>query len=85
MKSKKTTIKKFQSHANDTGSIDVQVAVLTEKINRLTDHLNEHKQDNDSRLGLLKAVSARRTLLAYCEKKSADKYKKLITKLGLRK
>lgn len=85
MINKKKAIKKFQSHEKDTGSVDVQVAVISEKISRLTDHLNEHKQDNDSRLGLLKAVSARRTLLSYYEKKDSEKYKKLISKLGLRK
>lgn len=79
------TIKKFQSHEKDTGSTEVQVAVLTEKINLLTKHLAEHKKDNDSRLGLLKMISQRRALLTYLEKRHADQYKKLIATLGLRK
>lgn len=82
---KEAAIKKFQSHEKDTGSSDVQVAVITEKINRLAKHLGEHKQDNDSRMGLLKMISQRRSLLGYMEKKSPEQYKKLIASLGLRK
>jgi small subunit ribosomal protein S15 len=82
---KNAAIKKFQSHEKDTGSIDVQVAVLSEKISSLAAHLGDHKKDNDSRLGLLKMISQRRSLLTYYEKRHADKYRKLITSLGLRK
>lgn len=78
-------IKKYQSHDNDTGSTDVQVAVLTEKINALTKHLQGHKKDHDSRMGLLKMIGQRRSLLNYLEKKSTERYKKLIAQLGLRK
>ncbi len=78
-------IKKYQSHDNDTGSTDVQVAVLTEKITALTKHLQGHKKDHDSRMGLLKMIGQRRSLLNYLEKKSNERYKKLIAQLGLRK
>ena len=78
-------IKKYQAHDNDTGSTDVQVAVLTEKINALTKHLHGHKKDHDSRMGLLKMIGQRRSLLNYLEKKSNERYKKLIAQLGLRK
>jgi len=78
-------IKKYQAHDNDTGSTDVQVAVLTEKINALTKHLQGHKKDHDSRMGLLKMIGQRRSLLNYLEKKSNERYKKLIAQLGLRK
>lgn len=84
-KKKATTIKKFQSHEKDTGSTDVQVAVLTEKINSLTKHLQEHKKDHDSRMGLLKMIGQRRSLLNYLEKRNNERYKKLIGSLGLRK
>lgn len=82
---KAATIKKYQSHEGDTGSTDVQVAVLTEKINALTKHLQEHKKDHDSRMGLLKMIGQRRSLLNYLEKKNNERYKKLIGSLGLRK
>ncbi len=78
-------IKKYQAHDNDTGSTDVQVAVLTEKINALTKHLQGHKKDHDSRMGLLKMIGQRRSLLNYLEKKSNERYKSLIAQLGLRK
>lgn len=84
-KSKQKTIKKFQRNAKDTGSTEVQIAVLTEKISQLSSHLSEHKKDTDSRMGLLKMISHRRTLLSYLEKKQPDTYKKLIASLGLRK
>lgn len=80
-----SVIKKYQSHDNDTGSTDVQVAVLTEKITALTKHLQGHKKDHDSRMGLLKMIGQRRSLLNYLEKKSNERYKKLIAQLGLRK
>lgn len=82
---KSTTIKKFQRSAKDTGSTEVQVAVLSEKINQLSGHLGTHKKDNDSRMGLLKMISNRRSLLSYLERKQPDQYKKLIATLGLRK
>ena len=69
----------------DTGSPEVQVAVLTERINNLTDHFKEHKKDNHSRRGLLKMVSQRRRLLDYVRGKSEDRYKDLISRLGLRR
>lgn len=84
-KTKQNTIKKFQRNANDTGSTAVQVAVLTEKIVKLTKHLGDHKGDNDSRMGLLKMISHRRSLLGYMERKEPEEYKKVITTLGLRK
>lgn len=84
-KKKASAIKKFQTHATDTGSTDVQVAVLTEKINQLSQHLTEHKKDNDSRSGLLKMISHRRSLLTYLDKRHPDQYKKVIAQLGLRK
>jgi len=82
---KAATIKKFQAHPNDTGSAEVQIAVLSEKINTLSKHLQEHKKDVDSRMGLLKMISQRRSLLTYLEKRSPERYKKLISSLGLRK
>lgn len=78
-------IKKFQSHEKDTGSTDVQAAVLTEKINSLIKHLQDHKKDHDSRMGLLKMIGQRRSLLNYLEKRNHERYKKLISSLGLRK
>lgn len=86
---KKTTkekaIKKFQAHEKDTGSTEVQVAVLSEKINTLSGHLQTHKKDIDSRMGLLNMISQRRSLLSYLDKKNPERYKKLISSLGLRK
>lgn len=82
---KAEAIKKFQSHTNDTGSTEVQVAVLSEKVNALSKHLQEHKKDVDSRMGLLKMISQRRSLLVYLEKHNTERYKKLISSLGLRK
>lgn len=79
------TIKKFQSHDRDTGSTEVQAAVLSDKIQTLTAHLQQHKKDVDSRLGLLKMISQRRSLLSYLEKRNPERYKKLIGELGLRK
>ena len=78
-------IKKFQAHSGDTGSTEVQIAVLTEKINTLSQHLQEHKKDLDSRLGLLKMISQRRSLMSYLEKRSPERHKKLLGGLGLRK
>ncbi len=83
--SKQKTIKKYQTHKSDTGSPEVQIAILTERINSLTDHLKTHKKDNHSRLGLLKLVGKRRKLLDYLKKNDESRYLKIIKKLGLRK
>ena len=69
----------------DTGSAEVQIALLTERINELTEHLKVHKKDNHSRRGLLKMVGRRRNLLNYLAKKDENAYKELVEKLGLRK
>ena len=78
-------IKNFGSNDNDTGSADVQVAILTERIKNLTEHLKLHKKDFGSRRGLLSMVGQRRNLLQYIKNKSEDRYTKLIKKLGLRR
>lgn len=78
-------IKKYRSHKDDTGSVEVQVAVLTKKVSDLTKHLKIHKQDFDSRRGLLSMVGKRRRLLNYLKKSDEKKYEKLIADLGLRK
>lgn len=78
-------IKKYQSHKEDTGSTEVQIAILTKKISELTKHLKEHKKDFDSRRGLLMMVGKRRRLLNYLKKTEEEKYIKLIADLGLRK
>ncbi|MCL2579617.1 MAG: 30S ribosomal protein S15 [Oscillospiraceae bacterium] len=72
-------------HENDTGSPEVQVAILTRRINDLTEHLKIHKKDHHSRRGLLKMVGQRRGLLNYVKKKDIERYRALIAKLGLRK
>ena len=82
---KAQVVKTYQRSGNDTGSTEVQVALLTERINGLTDHFKSHVKDNHSRRGLLKMVSQRRKLLDYLKLKDADKYRGLIEKLGLRK
>ena len=78
-------IKKFQTNKTDTGSPEVQIALLTERIKGLSLHLKTHKKDFHSRLGLLKMVSRRKRLLNYLRNKDYDKYKKLIKSLKLRK
>ncbi|HTH40716.1 MAG TPA: 30S ribosomal protein S15 [Rhodocyclaceae bacterium] len=75
----------FQRAQGDTGSPEVQVALLTARINDLTGHFKEHTKDHHSRRGLLKMVSQRRTLLDYLKRKNADSYRALIERLGLRK
>jgi small subunit ribosomal protein S15 len=75
----------FQLHDKDTGSADVQIALLTYRINLLTDHLKGHRKDHSSRRGLLKLVATRRSLLDYLKRTSADRYKTVIEKLNLRK
>jgi len=83
---KKTeVIVKFRTNEVDTGSPEVQVALLTTRINMLTDHFKAHKKDNHSRLGLLKMVGRRQKLLKYLKVKDFDKYSTLIKELGLRK
>ena len=72
-------------HENDTGSPEVQIAILTERITQLTEHLKVHKKDNHSRRGLLKMVGKRRKMLDYLAKKDIERYRALIAKLGLRK
>jgi len=72
-------------HAKDTGSVEVQTAILTKQIDELSKHLKSHKKDNHSRRGLLKMVSKRRKLLSYLSKNDEPRYKKLIKKLGLKK
>lgn len=78
-------LKEFQLHGKDTGSADVQVALLTRRIAQLTQHLNSHAKDHSSRRGLLKMVAQRRSLLDYLSRSETDRYKKLIEKLNLRK
>ena len=72
-------------HEGDTGSSEVQIAVLTERIKYLTEHLKEHKKDHHSRRGLLKMVGQRRNMLAYLKKKDIERYRAIIAKLGIRK
>ncbi len=82
---KQDVISKHKLHDNDTGSPEVQVAILTERINTLTGHLKIHKSDHHSRRGLLKMVGQRRALLNYLRERHFDRYRSLIEKLGLRK
>ena len=82
---KQEIIEKFKLHEGDTGSTEVQVAVLTERINELTRHMAENKHDHHTERGLLKLVGQRRRLLAYLSKEDTDRYNKLIRSLGLRK
>ncbi|MGL4534410.1 MAG: 30S ribosomal protein S15 [Fusobacteriaceae bacterium] len=85
MKSKAEIIALYGKNATDTGSTEVQVALLTEKITHLTDHLRTHKKDFHSRLGLLKMVGQRKRLLNYLTSKDIEGYRALIAKLGIRK
>lgn len=78
-------IKKFATKADDTGSPEVQVAILSERIANLTEHFKDHKKDNHSRRGLLKMVSQRRRLLDYVKRNDESRYQKLIEELGLRR
>ena len=82
---KKDTINEFELHEGDTGSTEVQVALLTERINQLTGHMAANRHDYHTQRGLLKLVGQRRRLLAYLSKQDVDRYHSLITKLGLRK
>jgi small subunit ribosomal protein S15 len=82
---RKGIISNFQLHASDTGSPEVQVALLSARITYLTDHFKEHKKDHHSRRGLLKLVGQRRRLLDYLKKKDLERYRMVIQRLGLRK
>lgn len=82
---KQEIIAKFATHEGDTGSPEVQIALLTQRINHLNEHLKEHKQDNHSRRGLLKMVGKRRGLLDYLKEKDIERYRAIIEALGLRK
>lgn len=82
---KEEIVKKFSTHEGDTGSAEVQIALLTERINQLTGHFDTHKKDHASRRGLLKMVGRRRKLLSYLKKHNEDGYRTLIGELGIRK
>lgn len=82
---KQELIKKYAQKEGDTGSPEVQVAILSERINELTEHFKEHKKDNHSRRGLLQMVNKRRSLLDYLKSKDDARYQSLIKSLGLRK
>ncbi len=82
---KSKLIKSFAKNEKDVGSAEVQIAILTEEINALTKHLEEHKQDHHSRRGLLMKVGKRKNLLTYLAKKDVNAYRKVIKELGLRK
>jgi small subunit ribosomal protein S15 len=83
--SKAEVISEYANHEGDTGSSDVQVAILTRRINELTEHLRTHKHDHHTRRGLLKLVGQRRRHLAYLNRADVDRYRSLIARLGLRK
>jgi small subunit ribosomal protein S15 len=85
VENKEEIIHEHRAHEGDTGSPEVQVAVLTRRIAHLTEHLREHKHDYHSRRGLLKMVGKRRRLLKYLQKKDVERYRALIAKLGLRR
>jgi len=82
---KKQLIEKYRLHDTDTGSPEVQIAILTERINYLTEHLKQHKKDHHSRRGLLKMVGQRRGLLNYLRDNDIDRYRAIVEKLQLRK
>jgi small subunit ribosomal protein S15 len=82
---KQEVVQKYQRDEKDTGSPEVQIALLTERISQLTDHLKEHKQDHSSRRGLLKMVGQRRKLLRYLQNKDVERYRELISSLGIRR
>jgi small subunit ribosomal protein S15 len=85
-KDKKTAVvTQFQRQAKDTGSTEVQVALLTHRINQITEHLREHKKDQISRRGLFTLVGQRRRLLSYLHRSDVDKYRSVVQQLGLRK
>ena len=82
---KQEVINTYKREEKDTGSPEVQIALLTERINELTEHLKVHKKDNHSRRGLLKMVGKRRNLLNYVAKKDINRYRDIVAKLGIRK
>jgi small subunit ribosomal protein S15 len=82
---KSEIIEKYKVHSSDTGSSEVQIALLTDRIKYLTEHFKTHKKDHHSRQGLLKLVGQRRSLLDYLKKKDVNKYRELIQDLGIRK
>ena len=82
---KKTIVAEHKIHEKDTGSPEVQIAILTKRINELTEHLRTHKKDHSSRRGLLKMVSKRNSLLKYLTREDRTRYQQIIGKLGLRK
>ena len=82
---KQAIMKEYATHEGDTGSPEVQIAVLTKRINDLTEHLKEHHKDHHSRRGLLKMVGHSRNLLAYLQKTDIERYRAIVQKLGLRK
>ena len=82
---KKSLIDQYRTHATDTGSPEVQIALLSERIGQLTEHFKTHQKDHGSRRGLLMLVSKRRRLLDYLKKYDSEQYKTVITKLGIRK
>jgi small subunit ribosomal protein S15 len=82
---KKEIVEQFKMHAKDTGSSEVQIALLTERINYLTEHFKIHKTDHHSRQGLLRLVSLRRSLLDYLKRNDTERYRTVIERLGIRK
>lgn len=82
---KQAIMKEYARFEGDTGSVEVQVAILTAQINRLTEHMKEHKHDYHSQRGLMKMVGRRRNLLAYLKRNDLNRYRELIARLGLRK
>lgn len=81
---KASTVEKYRTHENDTGSARVQVAILTDRINHLTEHFRSHKKDHHGRRGLLKMVGKRRRLLNYMKRTDVDGYRQVVQELGLR-
>ena len=81
---KQAIVAEYKTHENDTGSTEIQVALLTSRINRLTQHLRENKHDESTRRGLLKMVGRRRRLLRYLNREDVSRYRSLISRLGLR-
>ena len=82
---KKSVVEEYKRDENDTGSPEVQVALLTARIKQLTEHFAEHKQDHHSRQGLVRMVNSRRKMLDYLKKKDLERYRSLISRLGLRR
>ena len=82
---KRTLIEQFRVHDGDTGSPEVQIAILTERINSLTEHFKAHQKDHHSRRGLLMLIGKRRGLLGYLQKKEPERYRTIIDKLGIRR